>query len=327
MTLRPDSTPIEILLVEDNPGDVELTQRVLQDSEFALNISVAEDGEVAMAFLHRRGEYETSTRPDLVLLDLAMPKKTGYEVLEEMNADSVLKSIPVMILTSTQAERDRIRYENVGPHRFCTKPLPLERFNAIIRQLYPIGAAPPQAQPQPVPRMTLEANPKPVEILLVEDNLADVELTWRTLEISQFPLNINVAADGEVAMAYLRQEGNHADAPRPDLIILDLAMPKKSGYEVLEEINGDPYLRGIHIMILTTTQAEQSRLFSYGISPSGNLWGVYQKPLDVSRFNALMGNLMPVLARRTATSPIREASVPSEQATPTRRRWWPFAKR
>ena len=159
--------------------------------------------------------------------------------------------------------------------------------------------------------MTLEANPKTVEVLLVEDNLADVELTWRTLAISQFPLNINVAADGEVAMAYLRQEGDHANAPRPDLILLDLAMPKKSGYEVLEEINGDPDLRGLQIMILTSTQAEQSRLFSYGISPPGNLWGVYQKPLDVSRFNEVISRLMSAPVG-TTTSPIRQASVPAE---------------
>ena len=143
MLLGAVENPVNILLVEDNPGDVELTQRVLQDAEFTLNISVVEDGQVAMDFLQRKGEHATSPRPDLILLDLAMPKKTGYEVLAEINADPDLKSIPVMILTSTQAERDRLRYDKVGPHRFCTKPLPLERFNTIIRQLRALAALDP----------------------------------------------------------------------------------------------------------------------------------------------------------------------------------------
>ena len=174
--------------------------------------------------------------------------------------------------------------------------------------------------------MTFQANPIPIEILLVEDNPGDVELTQRTLAFSQFRLNISVAVDGEDAMAYLRQEGAQANAPRPELIILDLAMPKKNGYEVLEELNGDPNLSGIQIMILTSTQAEQSRLFSYGISPGGNLLGVYQKPLVVSSFNDVINQLMSAPAR-ISTPPIRQESSPEKQTTLARRWWWPFGKR
>ena len=130
-----DIRPLEVLLVEDNPADVELTQRILQDSEYPLNVAVAEDGEVAMNVLRKVGVHSNSPRPDLILLDLNMPRKTGYEVLDEMNQDEDLSRIPVLILTSTQAERDRLQFENVGPSRYCTKPLPIGRFNTIMGQL------------------------------------------------------------------------------------------------------------------------------------------------------------------------------------------------
>lgn len=130
-----DIIPVDVLLVEDNPADVELTQRILQDADYPLNIAVAEDGEVAMNVLRKVGVHSNSPRPDLILLDLNMPRKTGYEVLAEMNQDEDLSRIPVLILTSTQAERDRLQFENVGPSRYCTKPLPIGRFNTVMGQL------------------------------------------------------------------------------------------------------------------------------------------------------------------------------------------------
>ena len=129
------SDTIEILLVEDNPGDVEITQRILKNSKFSLNIGLAENGEVAMAYLRREGEYSGAPRPDLILLDLAMPRKNGNEVLAEMNADLDLKSIPVMILTATQAERDRLYFDNFHPSRYCNKPIDLHRFDQVVEWL------------------------------------------------------------------------------------------------------------------------------------------------------------------------------------------------
>ena len=155
--------------------------------------------------------------------------------------------------------------------------------------------------------MTFGPSDRPVEILLVEDNPGDVELTQRVLQGAEVPLNIAVAEDGEVAMAYLRREGKYANSTRPDLIILDLNMPKKDGYEVLGEMNGDPNLRGIPVMVLTSTQAERARLYSYGISPSGDLWGLYQKPIDLSRFNSLIKQLRTARPG-TAASPSEPAS-------------------
>ena len=140
--------------------------------------------------------------------------------------------------------------------------------------------------------MTLGTSDNPLEILLVEDNPGDVELTRRILSRAQSRVNISVVEDGEAAMAYLRKQGRHKDSIRPDLIILDLNMPKKDGYEVLGEMNAAPELRGIPVMILTSTQAERARLYSYGINPTTDLWGLYQKPLDLSRFDSLASQLI-----------------------------------
>ena len=136
MTLEgSDNKPLEVLLAEDNPADVELTQRILRDSEHSVNLTVAEDGEVTMAMLRQVGVHGDTPRPDLIPLDLNMPRKTGYEVLAEMNADANLRMIPVLILTSTQAERDRLYFDNVGPSRYCNKPLPIARFNSVVAHL------------------------------------------------------------------------------------------------------------------------------------------------------------------------------------------------
>ncbi len=140
--------------------------------------------------------------------------------------------------------------------------------------------------------MTLGTAENPIEILLVEDNPADVELTRRLLSRAHARVHISVVEDGEVAMSYLRRQGRHSDSIRPDLIILDLNMPKKDGYEVLGEMNAAPELRGIPVMILTSTQAERARLYSYGINPSTDLWGLYQKPIDVTRFDSLIDRLI-----------------------------------
>ncbi len=133
--IRWGDRPIEILLVEDNPADVELAQRTLRDSQFSLNISVSRDGQEAMSVLRREGEHSAAPRPDLVLLDLNMPRKNGREVMAEMGADPNLREIPIMILTSTQAEQDLLQYENYDPSRYCSKPLDIDRFNRILEHL------------------------------------------------------------------------------------------------------------------------------------------------------------------------------------------------
>ena len=127
--------PIEILLVEDNPGDVRLTKEALKEGRFANIINVAVDGFEAMAFLRREGKYANASRPDLILLDLNLPKKNGREVLAEIKADSNLKRIPVVVLTSSQAEKDIVATYNLHANCYITKPVDFEQFICVVRSI------------------------------------------------------------------------------------------------------------------------------------------------------------------------------------------------
>ena len=124
-----NALPIEILLVEDSPGDVLLTREALRDAKIRLNLQVAADGEEAMALLRREGKYATAPRPDLVLLDLNLPKKDGREVLQEIKADANLAIIPVVILTTSASEVDILRSYQLHANCFVTKPVDGAVFN------------------------------------------------------------------------------------------------------------------------------------------------------------------------------------------------------
>jgi len=127
--------PIEILIVEDNPGDVRLMQEALRDSNVLNRIHAVKDGVAAMAFLHRDGEYADAVRPDLILLDLNLPKKDGREVLSEIKADDDLKRIPVVILTISNAEEDILKTYNQYANCYITKPIDLEQFIKVVRSI------------------------------------------------------------------------------------------------------------------------------------------------------------------------------------------------
>lgn len=127
--------PIEILLVEDNPGDVRLTQEALRDSKLHNRLSVVEDGVEALAFLRREGHYIDSPRPDIILLDLNLPRKSGREVLEEIKQDEVLKRIPVVVLTTSEDERDVMASYNLHANCYITKPVDLSQFITIVRNI------------------------------------------------------------------------------------------------------------------------------------------------------------------------------------------------
>jgi len=126
------SRPIEILLVEDNPGDVRLTREALKDAKVINNLHVAGDGVTAVDFLNRQGEYHNAVRPDLILLDLNLPKKDGREVLSEIKADPGLRQIPVVILTTSKAEEDILKTYDLHANCYITKPVDLEKFIEVI---------------------------------------------------------------------------------------------------------------------------------------------------------------------------------------------------
>ncbi|MGH6973497.1 MAG: response regulator [Stellaceae bacterium] len=129
------SRPIEILLVEDNPGDARLTQEALREGKIRNNLHHARDGVEALAFLRREGEFAKAPKPDLVLLDLNMPRKDGRQVLAEMKQDPRLRTIPVVVLTTSEAENDIVRSYELHANCYITKPVGLEQFIAIVHEI------------------------------------------------------------------------------------------------------------------------------------------------------------------------------------------------
>jgi CheY-like chemotaxis protein len=127
--------PIEILMVEDNPGDVRLTVEALKDTKLNNNLAVVENGVEALAYLRQEGDYADAPRPDLILLDLNLPKKDGREVLGEIKKDADLGRIPVVILTTSQAEEDILKTYDLHANCYISKPVDLEQFTQVIRSI------------------------------------------------------------------------------------------------------------------------------------------------------------------------------------------------
>jgi two-component system, chemotaxis family, response regulator Rcp1 len=130
-----DVRPIEILLVEDSKADVRLTIEALRDAKVRNNLHVAQDGVEALAFLRREGAFAGAVRPDLILLDLNLPRKGGREVLEEIKRDSVLRRIPVVILTTSEAEEDIVRSYDLHANCYISKPVDLDQFITVVRSI------------------------------------------------------------------------------------------------------------------------------------------------------------------------------------------------
>ena len=135
MTAAEIMKPVEILLVEDNPGDVRLTREALKEAKVINNLTVLKDGVEALAFLRQQGPYGGAVIPHLILLDLNLPKKDGREVLAEIKADEKLKRIPVVVLTTSQDEQDVFKSYNLHANCYVTKPVDLEQFMTVVKSI------------------------------------------------------------------------------------------------------------------------------------------------------------------------------------------------
>jgi CheY-like chemotaxis protein len=133
--MRQSLDTVQILLVEDNPGDVRLTREALAEGKVNNKLSVVQDGVEAMEFLRREGRFGDARRPDLILLDLNLPRKDGREVLEELKADPDLHLIPVVVLTTSKAEEDILRSYDLHANCYITKPVDLEQFISVVRSI------------------------------------------------------------------------------------------------------------------------------------------------------------------------------------------------
>ncbi len=135
MTTMNRTDPIQVLLVEDNPGDVRLTRIAMAQSKLLVNLSVVGDGVEALAFLHRTEAYADAPRADLILLDLNLPKKNGWEVLEEIKADEALRCVPVVVLTTSEAEEDVLSAYRHFANCFITKPIDFNQFVKTVQSI------------------------------------------------------------------------------------------------------------------------------------------------------------------------------------------------
>jgi CheY-like chemotaxis protein len=130
-----DNRPVEILLVEDNPGDERLTREALKEGKVYSNLHWVKDGVEALEFLRKQGKYKGMPRPDIILLDLNLPKKDGREVLQDIKNDDELKRIPVVVLTTSKAEEDVLRTYNLHANCYVTKPVDLEKFMVVVKSI------------------------------------------------------------------------------------------------------------------------------------------------------------------------------------------------
>jgi CheY-like chemotaxis protein len=135
MSIEEEAKPIEVLLVEDDPGDVVLITEAFEHNKVANRLHVVADGVEALQFLRREAPYEDSVTPDLILLDLNLPRKDGREVLAEVKADEELRRIPVVVLTTSKAEEDILRSYDLHANAYVTKPVDFDRFIEVVRQI------------------------------------------------------------------------------------------------------------------------------------------------------------------------------------------------
>jgi two-component system, chemotaxis family, response regulator Rcp1 len=133
--LKGKCRPIEILMVEDNPGDVRLTIEALKEGKVSNHLFIVDDGEQALAYLRRQGSFTDAVKPDLILLDLNLPKKNGREVLAEIKGDPDLRRIPVVILTVSRAEQDILKSYNLHANCYITKPVDLDQFIKVVKSI------------------------------------------------------------------------------------------------------------------------------------------------------------------------------------------------
>ncbi|EFC83668.1 response regulator [Parafrankia sp. EUN1f] len=135
MTQPQPVVPVEVLLVEDDPGDVLMTREAFEDHKLKNNLNVVSDGVEALAYLRGEGAYAGATRPDLILLDLNLPRRDGREVLAEVKSDEQLRRIPIVVLTTSEAEEDILRSYDLHANAYITKPVDFERFVSVVRQI------------------------------------------------------------------------------------------------------------------------------------------------------------------------------------------------
>jgi CheY-like chemotaxis protein len=220
-----DDKPISILLVEDNPGDVRLIQENFADRRIAAAMRVAKDGVEALQFLRREGAYSNAAVPDMIVLDLNLPKKDGGEVLSEIKNDDRLKRIPVVVLTSSEKPEDVAKAYGLHASCYILKPVKLDDFIGVVRAIESFWNSTVK-----LPREKTMAEPLSLNVLLIEDNPGDVSLVGRAL--SEAPGGAFQVTHAET----LSKGFDRLAQGAIDVILLDLTLPDSLGLPTLTRV-------------------------------------------------------------------------------------------
>jgi len=234
-------TAMEVLLVEDNPADVRLTEEALREGTVPLHLSVTPDGEEALAFLRREGRYAAAPRPDLVLLDLNLPRLDGRAVLAAVKADPSLRRIPVVVLSTSEAEADIATSYDLHANCYVSKSPDLDQFFRVMGIIEEFWLA--VARRPLTPRISTPVgdDARQRTVLVIDDDPGIVDLVCAALEDVGYGV---LAAVGQEALRVARER-------RPDLVLLDMNMPGLDGAALSRRLRDDPVTAAIPIVVMS----------------------------------------------------------------------------
>jgi CheY-like chemotaxis protein len=235
--------PVHILVVDDNDDDICQIREVIGACDLPIALETASDGEMALTFLRGESGSAESLLPDLVLLDIRMPKKDGLEVLQEIRSDPILHGLPVVMLTSLSDLNWLEEGFLLGANGYLTKPVAQSPLLDALRLL--------RAEHAGAAEIERERADRPLVFLIADDNEDDRIIMREAVKECRLPHVAYAVHDGEEAVGFLKGRGMYRDAPRPDFVILDLRMPRRDGIDVLRVLQRDPALRGIKSIIVT----------------------------------------------------------------------------
>lgn len=286
--------PVLILMADDDPEDCLLTKKTLQKARLANALRFVGDGRELLDYLERRGRFADpalSPRPDLILLDLNMPNMSGLGSLWEINLKPAIRRIPIVILTASEDALDVSESYNLGAYAYLVKPVTFGKLHAAVRRLksyrYELALA------------SGGDAARPAVIVMADDDPQACLLATKALQAAGLRNPLTYVTDGAALMEHVRGRrtfGEDVPAPRPDLVVLDRDLPGRDGRRVLAEIDGDPALRDLPIIVLAATKDDAGALSGDAPSPRAFV----AKPLAFDTFAAAIAEFESLAFRLVA---------------------------